>query len=297
MLVKLNSPAPARTASADVCATGTCAAVDATNAVPVTGDAAVERSKLERELTRLAGRAIKDYDMIADGDRILVAMSGGKDSYVMMRVLTLLRARAPVKFELVGVNVDQGYRGYRADVVEDWLAANGYEHHVEPTDIDEAVKGIVEEDRTACSLCARLRRGVLYRLAGELRCNKIALGHHLDDVLETLLLNLFFAGELKTMPLKLVSDDQKHTVIRPLGYAREDAIRRYAKLAAFPIIGCMCKHCGDVDMQRQKMKSLLTDMERQHPGLKSTMLKALKTVKPSHLLDTVLQTRTGTRPR
>ncbi|HVO31703.1 MAG TPA: tRNA 2-thiocytidine(32) synthetase TtcA, partial [bacterium] len=290
MLVQLKGPpAPA----SDSCSTGACASVETTAAVPFDGDAAKEKSRLERDLTRLTGKAIHDFDMIADGDRILVAMSGGKDSYVMMRMLSLLRDRAPVNFTLVGVNVDQGYRGYRADIVEDWLKANGYESHVEPTDIDEAVKGIVEEDGTACSLCARLRRGVLYRLADELKCNKIALGHHLDDVLETVLLNLFFAGELKTMPLKLVSDDGKHTVIRPLGYAREDDIRLYAKLYGFPIIGCMCKHCGDVELQRQKMKALLKDLERQHPGLKNTMLKALKTVKPSHLLDLGLQMKTG----
>ena len=286
MLVKLNKPA-------DSCSTGACASVDATETLVVKGDPKRELARLEREITRATGKAIADYDLIHDGDRILVAMSGGKDSYVMMRVLSLLRERAPIKFTLVGVNVDQGYRGYRADIVEDWLRDNGYEAHVEPTDIDEAVKGIVEEDGTACSLCARLRRGVLYRLADELKCTKIALGHHLDDILETTLLNLFFAGELKTMPVKLVSDDARHTVIRPLGYVREDDIRAYAKLYGFPIIGCMCKHCGDVELQRQKMKALLREMEREHPGLKSTMLKALKTVKPSHLLDVGLQKKTG----
>lgn len=249
------------------------------------------RKKLEKELLRAAGKAIEDHDLIADGDRILVAMSGGKDSYAMMRVLTLLRERAPVKFELVGVNIDQGFRGYRADVVEDYLKANGYETHVESTDIDEAIKAIIEPDGTACSLCARLRRGVLYRLAGELRCNKIALGHHADDLIETLLLNLFFNGELKTMPLRLVSDDGKNVVIRPLGYAREEVIREYGRLMRFPVIGCMCKHCGDTSMERQKMKAMLAAMEARNPGVKSSMLRALGQVKPTHLLDRKLLAR------
>ena len=288
MLIQIKSPA------AEGCSTGACASVAVTADAPIKGDPEKIRSKLERDLTREAGRAIKDYDLINDGDRILVAMSGGEDSYVMMHVLSLLKKRAPVKFELVGVNVDQGYRGYRADIVEDWLKAQGYEHHIEPTDIDEAVKGVIGEEGTACSLCARLRRGVLYRLAGELRCNKIALGHHLDDVIETLMLNLFFAGELKAMPLKLVSDDAKHTVIRPLGYSREDDIRAYAKLMEFPIIGCMCRHCGDTNMERQKVKAMLRDLEARNPGVKGSMLKALKTVKPSHLLDVALQRATAT---
>lgn len=291
MLIQINRPENG--AQGESCATGACASVGKIDSMPVVGDPKKIRSKLERDLTRATGRAIQDYGMIADGDRILVAMSGGKDSYVMLRVLSLLQRRAPIKFSLVGVNVDQGYRGYRADIVEDYLKANGYESHVEPTDIDEAVKNIIGEEGTACSLCARLRRGVLYRLAGELKCNKIALGHHMDDILETLMLNLFFAGELKAMPMKLVSDDQKHTVIRPLGYVREDDIRTYAKLMEFPIIGCMCKHCGDTAMQRQKIKALLKDMDAKHPGVKSSMLKALQTVKPSHLLDRALMKRSG----
>ena len=256
--------------------------------VRLTPDEERRRSRLERELTRAAGRAIEDHGLIADGDRILVAMSGGKDSYVMMRVLTLLRERAPVSFELVGVNVDQGFRGYRADVVEDWLAANGYEHHVESTEIDEAIREHVEPDGTACSLCARLRRGVLYRLAGELRCNKVALGHHADDIVETLMLNLFFAGTLAAMPIRLDADDGKNVVIRPLGYAREDDIREYARLSRFPIIGCMCRHCGDVSLQRQQVKAMLREMEAKHPGVKSSMLRALSRVKPTHLLDRTL---------
>ncbi len=255
------------------------------------------RRRLERELLRATGRAIADHELIAPGDRILVAMSGGKDSYTLMRILTLLRERAPVPFELVGVNIDQGYRGYRADVVEDYLAANGYERHVESTDIDEAVKAIVEPGGTACALCARLRRGVLYRLAGELRCNKIALGHHADDVVETLLLNLFFNGTLAAMPLKLHADDGRNVVIRPLGYCREESIREYARLMRFPVIGCMCQHCGDTSLQRQKVKALLRDLEARNPGIKSSLLRSLSRVKPSHLLDRgLLRAVRGSRP-
>jgi len=242
-------------------------------------------SRLERELLRATGRAIQEHDLVGDGDRILVAISGGKDSYTMTWLLELLRRRAPVKFTLVGVNVDQGYAGYRSDIVEDWLAAHDFERHVESTEIDQTIKAHVEPDQTACSLCARLRRGVLYRLADELGCNKIALGHHADDLVETLLLNLFFNGSLAAMPLKLVSDDRRHTVIRPLGYCREDAIRDYARLMRFPVIGCMCKHCGDVTLQRQRVKALLKEMEGRHPGVKASMLSALANVKPRHLLD------------
>lgn len=245
----------------------------------------IERKRLERELLRATGRAIKDHGLIANGDRILVAMSGGKDSYALMRVLSLLQKRAPVRFELVGVCIDQGYRGFRIDVVEDWLKDNRYEHHIETSDFDEIIQAHVEPDGTGCSLCARLRRGVLYRLAGELKCNKVALGHHLDDVIETLLLNLFFNGQLKAMPLNLVSNDGKNTVIRPLGYCYEDDIRAYGKLMQFPVISCACKHCGDSSMQRQQVKAMLREMERKNPGLKKSMLHAVSSVKPRHLLD------------
>lgn len=264
---------------------------------PLTPDEERRRGKLEKDLLRATGKAIADHQLVADGDRILVGMSGGKDSFTLLRILTLLKERAPVKFELVGVNVDQGFRGFRADVVEDYLAANGYEHHVEATDIDEAIDAHVEPDGTACSLCARLRRGVLYRLAGELRCNKIALGHHADDLVETLLLNLFFAGELKAMPIRLVSDDRKNVVIRPLGYCREDDIREYARLMRFPVIGCMCRHCGDTSTQRQQVKAMLRDLEARHPGVKSSMMHALGTVKPTHLLDRRLLAALGSYDR
>lgn len=245
----------------------------------------LERKKLEKDLLRQTGRAVHDHGLIEQGDRILVAMSGGKDSYTMMRMLSLLQAKAPIKFELVAVCIDQGYRGFRIDVVEDWLTDNRYEHHIETSEFAEIIEGIVPEDGTGCALCARLRRGVLYGLAPQLRCNKIALGHHADDIVETLMLNLFFNGQLKAMPIKLVSDDAKNTVIRPLGYCREDDIRAYAKAMEFPVISCACKHCGDTSMQRQQVKAMLRELERKNPGLKSSMMSALATVKPRHLLD------------
>ena len=244
-----------------------------------------ERRKLERKLLRDTGRAVIDHDLIGEGDRILVAMSGGKDSYAMMKMLSLLQKKAPVRFELVAVNIDQGFRGFRADVVEDWLKENRYEYHMEASEFDEIIQAHVEPGGTACSLCARLRRGVLYKLAEDLRCNKVALGHHMDDVIETLMLNLFFNGVLKAMPLKLVSNDGKNTVIRPLGYCREDDIRRYGQLEEFPVISCACKHCGDTSMQRQQVKAMLREMDRKNPGLKQSMLTALMKVKPRHLLD------------
>lgn len=250
-----------------------------------------ERKKLERELLRETGRAIQEHDLVGEGDRILVAISGGKDSYAMMKVLSLLQKRAPVRFELVAVNIDQGFRGFRADVVEDWLKENRFEYHIEASEFDEIIQKHVEPGGTACSLCARLRRGVLYRLADELKCNKVALGHHMDDVIETLMLNLFFNGVLKAMPLKLVSNDGRHTVIRPLGYCREERIRRYGQLEQFPVISCACKHCGDTSMQRQQVKAMLREMERKSPGLKKSMLTAISTVKPRHLLDRDLMRR------
>lgn len=256
-----------------------------------------ERKKLEKRLLRETGRAIRDHGLIANGDRILVGMSGGKDSYTMMRMLSLLQAKAPVKFELVGVCIDQGYRGFRIDVVEDWLKDNRYEHHIESSEFADIIEAHVAPDGTGCSLCARLRRGVLYGLAPTLRCNKIALGHHADDVIETLMLNLFFNGQLKAMPLNLSSDDGKNTVIRPLGYCREDDIRAYAKAMEFPVISCACKHCGDTSMQRQQVKAMLREMERKNPGLKTSMLSAVQTVKPRHLLDRdLMRTLSGGGP-
>ena len=244
-----------------------------------------ESRKIEKELLNKAGKAVRDHQLIEDGDRILVGMSGGKDSFTLLRVLTLLEARAPVSFELVAVNIDQGYRGYRADVIEDYCTSLGYETHIESTDVADIVFEKTKPGDTHCSLCARLRRGVMYGVAERLGCNKIALGHHRDDAIETLLLNMFFNGELKSMPAFLRADDGRNLVIRPLIYCSEEHIARYSQLMEFPLIGCMCPACGDQTLQRARVKNLLADLEEEHPGLKSSMLTALRNVKPSFLLD------------
>jgi tRNA 2-thiocytidine biosynthesis protein TtcA len=218
----------------------------------------------------------------------MVGLSGGKDSWALLQTLDILRQRAPISFSLVAVNVDSGYKDYKHDVIARTCEANGWELRIEHTEIGELIEDILEADKTPCSLCARLRRGVLYRIAGELGANKIALGHHADDFIETLLLNLFFAGSLKAMPAKLVSDNGAHVVIRPLVYVGEDEARQYAKERELPIIGCCCPACGDLALQRQRVKKMLMQLELEHPGIKGSMLKALGNVAPRHLLDTRL---------
>jgi tRNA 2-thiocytidine biosynthesis protein TtcA len=239
-------------------------------------------------VAKKATKAIIDFDMIQDGDRIMVGLSGGKDSWALMEILDVLRQRSPVRFSVVAVNVDSGYKDYKHDVIARTCAERGWELRIEHTGIGELIEDILDADDTPCSLCARLRRGVLYRIAAEVGATKIALGHHLDDFIETLLLNLFFAGALKAMPAKLVSDDGAHVVIRPLAYVGEDEARLYAKERALPIIGCCCPACGDLSLQRQRVKRLLMDLEVEYPGVKSSMLKALGNVAPRHLLDTRL---------
>ena len=243
------------------------------------------RSELEARLAKRATKAIVDYSMIEDGDRIMVGLSGGKDSWALFQILDVLRPRAPVKFSLVAVNVDSGYKEYKHDVIARTCEARGWEYRIEHTGIGEVIEDILNPDQTPCSLCARLRRGVLYRVAKEVGANKIALGHHADDFIETLLLNLFFAGSLKAMPAKLVSDDGAHVVIRPLVLVGEDEARAYTKECDLPIIGCCCPACGDLSLQRQRVKRLLMDLDREHPGVKQSMLKALGNVAPRHLLD------------
>ena len=246
------------------------------------------RSELESRLAKKTTKAIIDYQMIEDGDRVMVGLSGGKDSWALLQILDVLRQRAPIKFSLVAVNVDSGYKDYKHDVIAKTCEARGWEYRIEHTDIGELIEDILDVDKTPCSLCARLRRGVLYRIAGEVGANKIALGHHADDFIETLLLNLFFAGALKAMPAKLVSDDGAHVVIRPLVYVGEDEARAYAKESDLQIIGCCCPACGDLGLQRQRTKRLLMELEAEHPGVKTSMLKALGNVAPRHLLDTRL---------
>ena len=246
------------------------------------------KTELESRVAKKTTKAIVDFAMIEDGDRIMVGLSGGKDSWALLQVLDVLRQRAPVKFSLVAVNVDSGYKEYKHDLIASTCTARGWEYRIEHTGIGEVIEDILDDGDTPCSLCARLRRGVLYRIAREVGATKIALGHHADDFIETLLLNLFFAGSLKAMPAKLVSDDGAHVVIRPLVYVGEEEARAYAKECDLPIIGCCCPACGDLGLQRQRAKRLLMELEREHPGVKNSMLKALGNVAPRHLLDTRL---------
>ena len=243
-----------------------------------------EANKLVKRLRRLTGEAIADYGMIADGDKVMVCLSGGKDSYALLDILLYLRERAPVDFDLVAVNLDQKHPGYPEHVLPDYLTQLGVPFRIEQQDTYSTVKRLIPEGKTMCSLCSRLRRGVLYRVAGELKATKIALGHHRDDVLETFLLNLFFSGQLKAMPPKLRSDDGKHVVIRPLIYCEEADLAAYAEQKQFPIIPCNL--CGSQEtLKRNEMKQLLRDWEKRYPGRIETMLNSLKHVRTSHLLD------------
>jgi tRNA 2-thiocytidine biosynthesis protein TtcA len=246
------------------------------------------QSELEARLAKKTTKALVDFQMLDDGDRVMVGLSGGKDSWALLQILDVLRQRAPINFSLVAVNVDSGYKEYKHDVIARTCEVRGWEYRIEHTGIGEVIEDILDADQTPCSLCARLRRGVLYRIADEVGATKIALGHHADDFIETLLLNLFFAGALKAMPAKLVSDDGRHVVIRPLVYAGEDEARRYTKERDLPIIGCCCPACGDLALQRQRVKKLLAELEIEHAGVKQSMLKALGNVAPRHLLDTRL---------
>jgi tRNA 2-thiocytidine biosynthesis protein TtcA len=218
----------------------------------------------------------------------MVGLSGGKDSWALLQILDVLRKRAPIAFSLVAVTVDSGYDGYRHDLISKTCEQRGWEYRIEHTEIGDVMEDLLDHQATPCSLCARLRRGVLYRLAAEVGATKIALGHHLDDFVETLLLNLFFAGALKAMPARLVSDNGEHVVIRPFVYVGEDEARLYCKEVGLPIIGCCCPACGDLSLQRQRVKRLILDLEREHSGVKQSMLKALGNVMPRHLLDTRL---------
>ena len=235
------------------------------------------------DLVRNVGRAIADFDLISEGDRILVALSGGKDSYALLMLLDAMRRRAPVDFSLIAVHLDQIQPGHNPAPLVAWLTENGFEHRIVREDTYAIVKEIVPDGRTPCSMCARLRRAILYRVAGELGCTKVALGHHRDDALETLLLNLFFGGKLAAMPARLTSDDGAHVVIRPLIYCAESDLAGFAASRSVPILPCNL--CGSrPDAQRKQMKSLLDRLEAEHPNLRQTMLAALGNVHPSHLL-------------
>jgi tRNA 2-thiocytidine biosynthesis protein TtcA len=246
------------------------------------------RSPLETRIAKKTTKAIVDFNLIENGDRIMVGLSGGKDSWALLQMLDVLQRRAPIRFSLIAVNVDSGYKDFKHDVIAKTCVERGWEYRIEHTSIGEIMDDVLAANATPCSLCARLRRGVLYRIATEVGATKIALGHHLDDFIETLLLNLFFAGSLKAMPARLVSDSGKHVVIRPLAYVGEDEARLYTKEVGLPIIGCCCPACGDLSLQRQRVKRLILDLEREHSGVKQSMLKALTNVMPRHLLDTRL---------
>ncbi len=246
--------------------------------------AAREANKLEKRLLRLAGQAIADFDMIGPGDRVMVCVSGGKDSFGLLDVLIKLRERAPIDFDLVAVNLDQKQPGFPADVLPDYLQRRGVPFHIETQDTHSIVTRVIPAGKTMCSLCSRLRRGILYRVAAELGATKVALGHHRDDILGTFFLNLFYGGKLKAMPPKLVSDDGRHVVIRPLAYVKEDDLARYAKLKNFPIIPCNL--CGSQDnLKRREVKRMLAEWDRRFPGRVENTFNALARVVPSHLLD------------
>ena len=243
------------------------------------------KSPLETRVAKKTTKAIVDFNLIEDGDRILVGLSGGKDSWALLQTLDQLRRRAPIDFSLVAVTIDSGYKDFRHDVIAKTCRDRGWEFHIEHTSIGDVIDDVLDASATPCSLCARLRRGVLYRIADEMGATKIALGHHMDDFIETLLLSLFFGGALRAMPARLVSDNGEHVVIRPLVYVTEDEARLYARECELPIIGCCCPACGDLSLQRQRAKRLIFDLEREHPGVKQSMLKALSNVKTRHLLD------------
>ncbi|HEX5805509.1 MAG TPA: tRNA 2-thiocytidine(32) synthetase TtcA [Macromonas sp.] len=246
-----------------------------------------ETRKLEKRLCREVGRAIADYNMIEEGDKIMVCLSGGKDSYGLLDILMKLQRRAPVRFELIAVNLDQKQPGFPAEVLPNYLSQLGIPFHIETQDTYSIVKKLIPEGKTMCSLCSRLRRGILYKVAKELGCNKIALGHHRDDILQTLLLNMFFGGKLKGMPAKLVSDNGEFMVIRPLAYVPEKDLIRWAEARQFPIIPCTL--CGSQEnLQRQNMKDMLREWDKRFPGRIENMLHALQNVVPSHLMDTKL---------
>src|SRR3982751_4343430 len=242
------------------------------------------KSPLETRLAKKVTKAIAENSLIEDGDRVMVGLSGGKDSWALLNILDVLRRRAPIQFSLVAVCVDSGYEGFRHDVIASTCEQRGWEYRIEHTGIGEVMDDLLD-GATPCSLCARLRRGALYRLATQVGATKIALGHHADDFIETLLLNVFFQGSIKAMPARLVSDDGKHVVIRPLAYVLESEARQYARASNLPIIGCCCPACGDLSLQRQRMKRLIAQLEVEHPDVKNSMIRALTNVAGRHLLD------------
>lgn len=255
----------------------------------------VDLNKLHKRLLRETGKAIADYQMIEDGDKVMVCLSGGKDSYALLDLLMTLKQRAPISFDLIAVNLDQKQPGFPEEILPNYLTELGVAFHIEEQDTYSIVKRLIPEGKTTCSLCSRLRRGILYRVASELGATKIALGHHRDDILATFFLNLFYAARLKAMPPKLVSDDGHHTVIRPLAYVAEADLIRYAEHKQFPIIPCNL--CGSQEnLKRREVGDMLKAWERQHPQRIWNAFNALATVVPSHLMDRSLFDFAGLRP-
>jgi len=255
----------------------------------------VESNKLAKRLRRHAGQAIADFNMIEQGDKVMVCLSGGKDSFGLLDILLHLREHAPIDFDIVAVNLDQKQPGFPAEVLPNYLRDIGVPFHIEDQDTYSIVKRVVPEGKTTCALCSRLRRGILYRVAGELGATKIALGHHRDDILETLFLNMFFAGKLKAMPPKLVSDDGKHIVIRPLAYCSEKDLAAWAALREFPIIPCDL--CGSQEqLQRKQIKLMLHEWQKRFPGRIESLFRSLQNVVPSHLADPRHYDFAGLRP-
>jgi tRNA 2-thiocytidine biosynthesis protein TtcA len=246
---------------------------------------ALIEDRLYKRIKNAVGRAIADYGLIREGDRIAVAVSGGKDSYTLLHILEALRRRAPVRYELHAFTIDSGYPGFRSDIIAGHLASQGFEHHVEATDHYGIIKEKRRPDSSYCSICARLKRGALYSLAQKHGCNRLALGHHLDDFIETLLLNQFFVGSLKAMAPSMLADNGETTVIRPLVYVEERDIIAFSRQNRFPVVCCCCPVCGRADLQRRKMKELLTKLEQENRFVKRSLLKALANVHPRHLLD------------
>ncbi len=244
-------------------------------------------NKLAKRLQRNVGQAIADFNMIEEGDRVMVCVSGGKDSYAMLDILQSLQARAPIKFDLIAVNLDQKQPGFPEEVLPNYLDKLGVDYRIIEEDTYSIVTDKIPEGKTTCSLCSRLRRGILYRTAGELKATKIALGHHLDDMVETLFLNMFHGGRMKSMPPKLLSDDKKNMVIRPMAYCREADIERFAQVREFPIIPCNL--CGSQEnLQRKKIKQMLADWDKQQPGRVMNVFKSMSRITPSHLTDVSL---------
>ncbi|HOI17024.1 MAG TPA: tRNA 2-thiocytidine(32) synthetase TtcA [Geobacteraceae bacterium] len=252
--------------------------------------------KLYKRIKNAVGRAIADFGLIEEGDRIAVAVSGGKDSYTLLHLLEALRKRAPIRYEILAINIDSGYPGYRADIIEDYLVRHGFACHMEKTNHYDIIKEKRRPGSSFCSICARLKRGVLYTLAQQFNCNKLALGHHLDDFVETLLLNQFFVGSLKAMAASMLADNGETTVIRPLVYVEERDIITFSAMNEYPVVCCRCPVCGVADLQRKRMKELLTDLEKENPHVKRSLLKALSNVQPRHLLDGRLRKEDESQP-